>query len=125
MTSDEALLAATARDPRAFGEFYARHERAVFRYFYRRVRDAERRAHTELPQPGADEPEPEAARRRVRRRRPRRAADRDPRALTARLTRTGAFGRHLGAPGATHDAQGQAPACALGRGETDGRRKYV
>jgi RNA polymerase sigma factor (sigma-70 family) len=38
---DEQLLAATARDPRAFGEFYARHERAVFRYFYRRVRDAE------------------------------------------------------------------------------------
>jgi RNA polymerase sigma-70 factor (ECF subfamily) len=38
---DEQLLAATARDPRAFGEFYARHERAVFRYFYRRVHDAE------------------------------------------------------------------------------------
>jgi len=38
---DEQLLAATSRDPRAFGEFYARHERAVFRYFYRRVRDAE------------------------------------------------------------------------------------
>ena len=28
-------------DPRAFGEFYARHERAVFRFFYRRVADAE------------------------------------------------------------------------------------
>ena len=41
MTSDEDLLAATARDARAFGEFYARHERAVFRYFYRRTRDAE------------------------------------------------------------------------------------
>src|SRR5690349_19115948 len=38
MRSDEELLTG---DPRAFGEFYARHERAVFRYFYRRVRDAE------------------------------------------------------------------------------------
>jgi RNA polymerase sigma-70 factor (ECF subfamily) len=41
MRSDEQLLAATRRDPRAFGEFYARHERAVFRYFYRRTSDAE------------------------------------------------------------------------------------
>ena len=41
MPSDEDLLAATRRDPRAFGEFYARHERAVFRYFYRRTRDVE------------------------------------------------------------------------------------
>src|SRR3954471_2335728 len=38
---DEQLLVATAHDPRAFGEFYARHERAVFRFFYRRVQDAE------------------------------------------------------------------------------------
>ncbi|MBE2319692.1 RNA polymerase sigma factor [Solirubrobacter sp. CPCC 204708] len=36
--SDEQLLAG---GPQAFGDFYARHERAVFRYFYRRVRDAE------------------------------------------------------------------------------------
>jgi RNA polymerase sigma factor (sigma-70 family) len=41
MRSDEQLLAATRRDPRAFGEFYARHERAVFRYFYRRTGDTE------------------------------------------------------------------------------------
>ena len=41
MVSDEELLKASARDPRAFGAFYARHERAVFRYFYRRVLDAE------------------------------------------------------------------------------------
>ena len=41
MRSDEDLLAATARDPRAFGEFYARHERAVFRYLYRRTGDVE------------------------------------------------------------------------------------
>src|SRR4051794_38947712 len=41
MDADEQLLAATAQDPRAFGEFYARHERAVFRFFYRRVQDAE------------------------------------------------------------------------------------
>jgi RNA polymerase sigma-70 factor (ECF subfamily) len=41
MRSDEHLLASTRRDPRAFGEFYARHERAVFRYLYRRVGDAE------------------------------------------------------------------------------------
>src|SRR3954464_712363 len=41
MDADAQLLAATAHDPRAFGEFYARHERAVFRFFYRRVQDAE------------------------------------------------------------------------------------
>jgi DNA-directed RNA polymerase specialized sigma24 family protein len=41
MRSDEDLLAATRRDPRAFGEFYARHERAVFRYFYRRTHNVE------------------------------------------------------------------------------------
>ena len=41
MDADEQLLAATAHDPRAFGEFYARHERAVFRFFYRYVQDAE------------------------------------------------------------------------------------
>jgi RNA polymerase sigma-70 factor (ECF subfamily) len=38
MASDHELLAG---DPQAFGAFYARHERAVFRYFYRRVGDAE------------------------------------------------------------------------------------
>lgn len=37
-STDEQLLKA---GPQAFGEFYARHERAVFRYFYRRVADAE------------------------------------------------------------------------------------
>jgi RNA polymerase sigma factor (sigma-70 family) len=37
-SSDETLLAG---GPQAFGEFYARHERAVFRFFYRRVLDAE------------------------------------------------------------------------------------
>ena len=41
MRSERELLAATRRDPRAFGEFYARHERAVFRYYYRRTRDVE------------------------------------------------------------------------------------
>src|SRR5262245_37862184 len=41
MDADEQLLAATANDPRAFGEFYVRHEHAVFRYFFRRVQDAE------------------------------------------------------------------------------------
>jgi RNA polymerase sigma-70 factor (ECF subfamily) len=41
MRSDEQLLAETRRDPRAFGEFYARHERAIFRYFYRRTGDVE------------------------------------------------------------------------------------
>jgi len=38
MRSDEELLNG---DPHDFGAFYARHERAVFRYFYRRVADAE------------------------------------------------------------------------------------
>jgi RNA polymerase sigma factor (sigma-70 family) len=38
MRSDHELLAG---DPLSFGEFYARHERAVFRYYYRRVADAE------------------------------------------------------------------------------------
>jgi RNA polymerase sigma factor (sigma-70 family) len=38
MRSDLELLTG---DARAFGEFYARHERAVFRYFYRRVQDPE------------------------------------------------------------------------------------
>lgn len=37
-TSDEQLLKG---GPAAFGEFYARHERAVLRFFYRRVLDAE------------------------------------------------------------------------------------
>ena len=37
-STDEQLLQG---GPQAFGEFYARHERAVFRYFYRRVVDAE------------------------------------------------------------------------------------
>ncbi|RKQ90708.1 RNA polymerase sigma-70 factor (ECF subfamily) [Solirubrobacter pauli] len=37
-TTDEQLLRG---GPEAFGAFYARHERAVFRFFYRRVLDAE------------------------------------------------------------------------------------
>lgn len=41
MVSDEELLQRTRRDALAFGEFYARHERAVFRYFYRRTANAE------------------------------------------------------------------------------------
>jgi RNA polymerase sigma-70 factor (ECF subfamily) len=41
MDVDEQLLARAKHDPRAFGDFYARHDRAVFRYFYRRVQDAE------------------------------------------------------------------------------------
>src|SRR5262245_10352940 len=41
MDVDEQLLAATARDPEAFGQFYSRHEDAVFRYFFRRVQDVE------------------------------------------------------------------------------------
>ncbi|MDA0158644.1 RNA polymerase sigma factor [Solirubrobacter ginsenosidimutans] len=41
MDSDEQLLARARRDPSAFGEFYARHERAIFRYFYRRVQHVE------------------------------------------------------------------------------------
>jgi RNA polymerase sigma-70 factor (ECF subfamily) len=38
---DPDLLARSRRDPEAFGTFYARHERAVFAYHYRRVRDVE------------------------------------------------------------------------------------
>jgi RNA polymerase sigma factor (sigma-70 family) len=41
MVSDEELLLRTRRDALAFGEFYARHERAVFRYFYRRTANVE------------------------------------------------------------------------------------
>jgi RNA polymerase sigma-70 factor (ECF subfamily) len=41
MVSDEELLAQARRDALAFGEFYARHERAVFRYFYRRTANVE------------------------------------------------------------------------------------
>ena len=40
MTDDELVLA-TSRDPEAFGMLYARHERAIFGFFHRRVRDAE------------------------------------------------------------------------------------
>jgi RNA polymerase sigma-70 factor (ECF subfamily) len=39
--SDDDLLARTRHEPSAFGVFYARHERAVFRYHLRRVRDVE------------------------------------------------------------------------------------
>jgi len=39
--SDDELLEATRREPAAFGTFYARHERAVFRYLYRRTGNAE------------------------------------------------------------------------------------
>ena len=35
--SDAELLAASARDPEAFGEFYDRHVRAVLAFFYRRT----------------------------------------------------------------------------------------
>jgi DNA-directed RNA polymerase specialized sigma24 family protein len=38
---DDALLAATRRDPEAFGAFYRRHERAVFAYFRCRVRESD------------------------------------------------------------------------------------
>jgi RNA polymerase sigma factor (sigma-70 family) len=38
---DAELLAATARDPQAFGLFYRRHEQRILRFFVRRVRDAE------------------------------------------------------------------------------------
>jgi RNA polymerase sigma-70 factor (ECF subfamily) len=37
--TDEALL--TARDPHAFGAFYARHHAGIERYFVRRVGDRE------------------------------------------------------------------------------------
>src|SRR3954447_23906901 len=39
--SDEALLAATRREPEAFAVFYRRHVRALIGYFLRRTRDAE------------------------------------------------------------------------------------
>ena len=39
--ADDDLLKRTKHDPTAFGVFYARHERAVFRYLYRRTRNAE------------------------------------------------------------------------------------
>jgi RNA polymerase sigma-70 factor (ECF subfamily) len=38
---DERLLAATAREPQAFGVFYRRHETAVLGYFMRRTGDPE------------------------------------------------------------------------------------
>ncbi len=38
---DDELLARSARDPEAFGAFYARHERLVLGYFMRRTRDPE------------------------------------------------------------------------------------
>jgi len=38
---DEALLAATPREPAAFGAFYARHEDAVLLFFLRRTRSPE------------------------------------------------------------------------------------
>ena len=41
MPSDEELLAAVPRDPDAFGELYARHERSVLRFMLSRTRDAE------------------------------------------------------------------------------------
>jgi RNA polymerase sigma factor (sigma-70 family) len=42
--SDEELLAATARDPDAFGVFYGRHGMAVFRYMLFRTGSAEEAA---------------------------------------------------------------------------------
>jgi RNA polymerase sigma-70 factor, ECF subfamily len=39
--SDDELLAATRRDPEAFGVFYRRHGEAVFRYMLFRTRSAE------------------------------------------------------------------------------------
>lgn len=39
--TDNELLARTRREPSAFGVFYARHERAVFRYHRRRTQDTE------------------------------------------------------------------------------------
>ena len=39
--TDNELLASTRYEPSAFGVFYARHERAVFRYHRRRTQDAE------------------------------------------------------------------------------------
>ena len=42
--SDDALLAATASEPGAFGRFYRRHSRAVLGYLLYRTRDAEQAA---------------------------------------------------------------------------------
>lgn len=39
--TDEELLAATREDPRAFGEFYRRHERPMLRFFLQATRSAE------------------------------------------------------------------------------------
>ena len=39
--TDNELLASTRSQPSAFGVFYERHERAVFRYHYRRTGNAE------------------------------------------------------------------------------------
>lgn len=39
--TDDELLASTGREPSAFGIFYARHERAVFRYHRRRTEESE------------------------------------------------------------------------------------
>lgn len=39
--SDEELLAATRRDPEAFGAFYRRHEKAMLVFFLRRTASAE------------------------------------------------------------------------------------
>lgn len=39
--SDEELLAATRREPEAFGAFYRRHEKAMLLFFLRRTADAE------------------------------------------------------------------------------------
>jgi RNA polymerase sigma factor (sigma-70 family) len=40
--SDDALLAATATDPQAFGRFYRRHAKAVLTYLLHRTRDPDR-----------------------------------------------------------------------------------
>lgn len=40
--SDDSLLAATATDPEAFGEFYRRHSRSVLKYLTSRTHDVER-----------------------------------------------------------------------------------
>src|SRR3954454_6584413 len=42
--SDDALLAATASQPEAFGRFYRRHARPVMAYLLHRTRDAEHAA---------------------------------------------------------------------------------
>jgi RNA polymerase sigma-70 factor (ECF subfamily) len=41
LVPDAELLARCRKEPAAFGEFYGRHERAVFSYLFRRTRDAE------------------------------------------------------------------------------------